>query len=152
MYVVSSEHAATTSASVNDDQINTSPFSFAVNARSSVSRNVFKVALASRSFAASDATQRAATMQYMHGWNIFAKSGAHILGVRAPDGELQAAVVCWKSPGGAKGVGTSVCGALSYIGKYFDGTHNPLPMYMKSRKLIDKRLNALIKAQKSMKQ
>ena len=96
--------------------------------------------------------QRAATMQYMHGWNIFATSGAHILGIRAPDGELQAAVVCWKSPGGSKGVGTSVCGALTYISKDFDGTHKPLPLYMKSRKLIDKRLNALIKAQKSMKQ
>ena len=67
--------------------------------------------------------QRAATMQYMHGWNIFATSGAHILGIRAPDGALQAVVVCWKSPGGAKGVGTSVCGALSYISKDFDGTH-----------------------------
>ena len=65
MYVVSSEHAATTSASVNDDPINTSPFSFAVNVRSSVSRNVFKVALASRSFAASYATPRAAPMPTM---------------------------------------------------------------------------------------
>ena len=49
-------------------------------------------------------------------------------------------------------MGTAVCGALSYISKDFDGTHKPLPLYMKSRKLIDKRLNALIKAQKSMKQ
>ena len=95
--------------------------------------------------------QRAATMRYMHGWNIFATSGAHILGIE-PDGRLQATVVCWKSPGGAKGVGTSVCGALSYISKDFDGTHKPLPLYMKSRKLIDKRLNALIRLQKSMKQ
>ena len=34
------------------------------------------------------------------------------------------------------------CGALSYIIKDFDGSHKPLPLYMKHRKLVDKRLNA----------
>jgi len=96
-------------------------------------------------------TQRADVMAYMHGWAIFSTSGAHILGIK-PGGELQAAIVCWKSPGGSKGVGTSACGALSYIIKDFDGSHKPLPLYMKHRKLVDKRLNALVKVMKGMKQ
>ena len=71
--------------------------------------------------------QRAATMQYMHGWNIFA-TRAHILGIRAPDGEMRA-TVCWKSPAAPRR--GHVRGALSYISKDFDGTHKPLPLYMK---------------------
>ena len=52
-------------------------------------------------------------MQYMHGWNIFATSGAHILGIRAPDGELQAAVArvgLLVQPKGITLWGSTACG------------------------------------------
>ena len=64
MYVVSSEHAATTSASVKDDPINTFA-GFAFNAVSRVPRNALSAVLASRSFAASYVTPRAAPIPTM---------------------------------------------------------------------------------------
>lgn len=86
---------------------------------------------------------RAATLEWMFGYLLHSATGAHLLGVRSSSGELQAAALCWLSPGGTKGPGFKnyLCGGMSYA-----FTHKEVPAYMKNRKLIDKRLTAFDKA------
>ena len=79
---------------------------------------------------------RSATLEWMFGYLLHSAVGAHLLGVRSPTGELQAAALCWLSKGGEKGPGFKnyVCGGMSYALK-----NKEVPAYMKNRKLIDKR-------------
>ena len=88
---------------------------------------------------------RSATLEWMFGYLLHSAVGAHLLGVRSPTGELQAAALCWLSKGGEKGPGFKnyVCGGMSYALK-----NKEVPAYMKNRKLIDKRLTALDKVAK----
>ena len=88
---------------------------------------------------------RSATLEWMFGYLLHSAVGAHLLGVRSPTGELQAAALCWLSKGGEKGPGFKnyVCGGMSYALK-----NKEVPAYIKNRKLIDKRLTAFDKAAK----
>ena len=85
---------------------------------------------------------RAASLEWMFGYLLHSATGTHLLGVRSPSGELQAAALCWLSLGGTKGPGFKnyVCGGMRYA-----VTHKEVPAYMKNRKLIDKRMAAFDK-------
>ena len=87
---------------------------------------------------------RALICDYMLAGALAAFQTAYLLGVRGPDGALKAVCCCWRSPGGPRGEGASMCAALSWYLK------TPMPPAIKQDKKLEPRMNALDRVMKAL--